>query len=90
MSAFGGIVLLNRKITKELALKISKHFFELIAAIDFDKDALEILKKKKKLILIKTDKVKLNSMEVRSTVFGEIYQNTYTKKINKNFLKLVA
>ena len=89
-SAFGGIVLLNRKITKELALKISKHFFELIAAIDFDKDALEILKKKKKLILIKTDKVKLNSMEVRSTVFGEIYQNTYTKKINKNFLKLVA
>ncbi len=89
-SAFGGIVLLNRKISKKLALKISKRFFELIAAIDFEEDALEILKKKKKLILIKIDKVKLNSMDVRSTVFGKIYQNTDTKKINKKFLKLVA
>ena len=89
-SAFGGIVLLNRKITKKLALKISKRFFELIAATDFEEDSLEILKKKKKLILIKTDKVRLNSMEVRSTVFGEIYQNIDTNKINRKFLKLVA
>ena len=89
-SAFGGIVLLNRKITKKLALKISKRFFELIAAADFEKDSLEILKKKKKLILIKTNKVKLNTMEVRSTVFGEIYQYTDTNKINRKFLKLVA
>ena len=29
-------------------------------------------------------------MDVRSTVFGEIYQNTDTNKINKKFLKLVA
>ena len=89
-SAFGGIVLVNRKITKKLALKISEHFFELIAAYNFEEDALKILKKKKKLILIKTDKIKLNSMEVRSTVFGKIYQNTYIKKINRKFLKLVA
>ena len=52
-SAFGGIILLNRKVTSRLAKKIYKNFFEMIAALDFDLDALKILEKKKNLILLK-------------------------------------
>ena len=52
-SAFGGIILLNRKVTSKLAKKIYKNFFEMIVALDFDQNALKILEKKKNLILLK-------------------------------------
>ena len=52
-SAFGGIVSCNFKITQSLALELNKIFLEVIVANGFDKDAIKILKKKKKF---KTDK----------------------------------
>ena len=47
ISAFGGIVSCNFKITKILALELSKLFLEVIVANNFDSSALKILKKKK-------------------------------------------
>jgi phosphoribosylaminoimidazolecarboxamide formyltransferase/IMP cyclohydrolase len=35
-SAFGGIILLNRKVTFKLAMKIYKNFYEMIVALDFN------------------------------------------------------
>ena len=52
ISAYGGIVSCNFKITKKLALELSKQFIEVIIAIKFDINALKILKKKKNLRLI--------------------------------------
>ena len=52
VSAFGGIVSCNFKITKLLALELSKLFLEVIIANKFDTNALKILKKKKNLRLI--------------------------------------
>tara|TARA_B100001093_G_scaffold175555_1_gene168292 strand:- start:1588 stop:3123 length:1536 start_codon:yes stop_codon:yes gene_type:complete len=52
VSAFGGIVSCNFKITKDLALELNKLFLEVIIANDFDTNALEILKRKKNLRLI--------------------------------------
>ena len=52
ISAFGGIVSCNFKITKLLALELSKLFLEVIIANNFDTSALKILKKKKNLRLI--------------------------------------
>ncbi len=48
VSAFGGIVLCNYNITKVIAEELSKIFLEVIIANSFDKDALKILKTKKK------------------------------------------
>ena len=45
-SAFGGIILLNRKVDSKLAKKIIKNFFEMVVAPDFEKNALENLKTK--------------------------------------------
>lgn len=52
-SIFGGIVAFNRKVDKKTAEEMVKIFLEVIAAPDYDKDALEILKTKKNLRVLK-------------------------------------
>ena len=52
ISAFGGIVSCNFKISIKLAIELNKLFLEVIIASGFDKDALKLLKKKKNLRLI--------------------------------------
>jgi len=52
ISAFGGVVSCNFKITKNLAIELNKLFLEVIIASGFDKDALKLLTKKKNLRLI--------------------------------------
>ena len=47
-SSFGGIVSCNFKIDKKLALELNKIFLEVIIANGFEKNALKILKSKKK------------------------------------------
>ncbi len=90
ISAFGGIVLLNKKVDERLAMQISKSFFEIIVATNFDKKALDVLKRKNKLILLKINKINFKKNEFKSTIFGTIHQTKDMKKINKSFLRLVA
>jgi phosphoribosylaminoimidazolecarboxamide formyltransferase/IMP cyclohydrolase len=52
ISAFGGIVSCNFKISKNLALELNKLFLEVIIGNGFEKDALKLLKKKKNVRLI--------------------------------------
>ncbi len=89
-SAFGGIVFLNRKVNLVLAKRISKNFFEMVAAPRFDKDALEALKKKKNLILLKIPKISRIQTENKSTIFGDLFQTTDITKINKKFITLMT
>lgn len=52
-SAYGGVISVNRPLTGEIAEVLSKYFVEIICAPGFDADALEILKQKKNLRLLK-------------------------------------
>lgn len=52
-SIFGGIVAINRTIDKETAEEMSKIFLEVIAAPGYDEEALEVLRAKKNLRVIK-------------------------------------
>jgi len=52
-SIFGGIVAVNYKVDKATAEKMIEIFLEIVAAPDFDEDALEILKKKPNLRVLK-------------------------------------
>ena len=52
VSAFGGIVSCNFKITRNLAIELKKIFLEVIIANGFDNSAIKILKDKKNLRLI--------------------------------------
>ena len=49
VSAFGGIIAVDQKLDLEAAQALSEFFLEIVAAPDFDADALALLKKKKNL-----------------------------------------
>ena len=53
ISIFGGIVSMNYKVDAATAEELNKTFLEIVMATDFDADALEILRKKKNLRIIK-------------------------------------
>lgn len=53
LSAFGGIIGLNHKVDEQTAEKIRRDFYEAVIAPDYDPAALEILKQKKNLRLLK-------------------------------------
>jgi phosphoribosylaminoimidazolecarboxamide formyltransferase/IMP cyclohydrolase len=53
VSIFGGIVAMNYKIDSTTAEELNKTFLEIVMASEFDDLALEILKKKKNLRIIK-------------------------------------
>ena len=89
-SAFGGIILLNRKVDKSIADNVTKKFFEMIVAPKFDRAAIEILKKKKNLIVLQLPYNKIQTNEYRSTLFGDLYQKKDLNTINQKFIKLVS
>ena len=57
VSIFGGIIGITSKIDKATAEILNKIFFEIIVAYDFDEEALEILKSKKNLRILKLAKI---------------------------------
>ena len=91
VSAFGGIVFCNFKITKLLALELNKLFLEVIIANNFDNNALKILKKKKNLRLIDASDYKVNDGLKHVSVNNEILiQSEDLKKFTKKDLKIVS
>ena len=77
LSAFGGIVSLNRAVDAELAELLAAHFFEIIAAPGFDPDALAILTAKKNLRLMRLpDALATPTVSTRRTLLGTLCQET--------------
>ena len=77
-SAFGGIVGLNRPLTRGVAEQMRELFLECIVAPAFDDDALELLGKKKnlRLIVLPSDRWDLDPVDVRSISGGLLVQST--------------
>ncbi len=91
VSAFGGIVSCNFKITKLLAVELSKLFLEVIIANNFDTNALKILKKKKNLRLINASNYSINNNLKYLSVGNEILiQSEDLKKFSKKDFKVVS
>lgn len=57
VSAFGGVIAANRKVTAAMAQGVSEVFTEVIAAPDYDEQALEILKQKPSIRILQVDPV---------------------------------
>ena len=60
VSIYGGIVICNRTITKEIALGMKPIFLEIVIAPDFTDEAMEIFATKKNLRVIQVDMTKNN------------------------------
>lgn len=88
MSAFGGIVALNRRVDASLAEKLDDHFFEIVAAPAYDEDALEVLTRKKNLrILVVPEDLSGPAHAVRATALGYLVQET-DPRIERDFAEM--
>ncbi|MDC3090359.1 bifunctional phosphoribosylaminoimidazolecarboxamide formyltransferase/IMP cyclohydrolase [Paracoccaceae bacterium] len=93
VSAFGGIVAINKKIDEKLAKKISSIFTEVIIAESFSPEAHKILSLKKniKIVEIKSfDGALLDEEEIRSVIGGYLVQETSISKANDEELEVVT
>ena len=66
ISAFGGILAFNRRVTKESAEFLTSKFVEVIAAPGFSPEAVEIFSDRKNLRLIKCPIVREEKLQLRS------------------------
>ena len=91
VSAFGGIVSCNFKVTKNLAIELNKLFLEVIVANSFEAGALKILKTKKNLRLMDASnykfKEKIKFMSLNEEIL--VQSEDINKFDNKNF-KIVS
>lgn len=90
VSAFGGIIISNRKVDAEAATEMSKIFFEVIIAPDFSDEALEILRQKKNRIILQRLKAEKSDTTMRSILGGVLVQAADTKTETAEDLRLVA
>ena len=91
VSAFGGIVSCNYKISQKLAQMLNKIFLEVIIANGFDKKALKILKSKKNVRLIDSSKITLNDLwKFNSLGNFTLIQSEDKKKISKKNFRIVS
>ena len=91
ISAFGGIVSCNFKISKNLAIELNKLFLEVIISNGFDKEALKLLKKKKNLRLV--DATNYSYKEILRLVSSNeefLIQTEDFNKFSKNDFKIVS
>jgi phosphoribosylaminoimidazolecarboxamide formyltransferase/IMP cyclohydrolase len=83
VSIFGGIVACNITVDLATAEKLSELFLEIIAAPDFDGDALEILKKKKNLRIIRAPRAPREKRECITVDGGILVQDADRKLLEK-------
>ena len=76
VSIFGGIVAVNGVVDKATAEKMHSIFLEIILAVDYDDEALEILTKKKNLRIYKLgDKNNNHEQQIKSVRGGILVQD---------------
>jgi phosphoribosylaminoimidazolecarboxamide formyltransferase / IMP cyclohydrolase len=54
MSAFGGVIALNRSVDRALAERLHEHFIEVLIAPSYDEDALAVLRKKEAIRILES------------------------------------
>jgi len=74
LSAFGGVVAINKKCTVDLAKKIDKIFFEIIVAPSFDIGSLKIFSKKKNLRVLSLKKYLSPEFSIKTIGGGSLGQ----------------
>ncbi|MFX0538235.1 bifunctional phosphoribosylaminoimidazolecarboxamide formyltransferase/IMP cyclohydrolase [Ornithinimicrobium sp. Y1847] len=78
VSAFGGIIATNAPVTREMAEQVAEIFTEVVVAPDFDKEALEVLKGRKNLRLLRVASPGRGGVETRGISGGMLMQSIDT------------
>ncbi|MEZ5690093.1 MAG: bifunctional phosphoribosylaminoimidazolecarboxamide formyltransferase/IMP cyclohydrolase [Rickettsiales bacterium] len=91
VSAYGGIIAVNRPLNEKFCAALGKLFLEVMIAPDADKKSLEILESRKKLKLLLSGEMKkpAGKMTVKTISGGFLYQEDDTI-VTSNELKTVT
>lgn len=94
VSIFGGIVAVNRTVTKYMAEKMSGIFLEVILAPAFEEEALEILTQKKNIRLLELDSISVpypsGTKSLKSVFGGLLIQEADTALLSQSDFKTVT
>ena len=92
LSAFGGIVTLNRTCDEEAARFLSDKFIEVLCAVDFTSEARSILAKKKNLRILATDVLPPPTSHMVGRFIGNdlLLQEKDGATVERNHLKIVT
>jgi phosphoribosylaminoimidazolecarboxamide formyltransferase/IMP cyclohydrolase len=90
VSAFGGIIVLNRTVDVETAKEIDKIFCEVLIAPDYSAEALQILQSKKNRIILKKIGSLPKNRTVRASLNGVLVQDKDLVVLKPSDLKAVC
>ncbi len=67
MSAFGGVIALNRRVDRPLAERLHEHFVEVLIAPGYDDDALDVLRQKEAIRILEATEQRREAAGERDT-----------------------
>ncbi|WP_035848303.1 bifunctional phosphoribosylaminoimidazolecarboxamide formyltransferase/IMP cyclohydrolase [Kitasatospora azatica] len=74
LSAFGGVIAVNRPVTVELAEQIAPIFTEVVVAPDYEEGAVEVLARKKNIRVLRAPEAPCERREARRISGGLLFQ----------------
>ncbi|MFF0382736.1 bifunctional phosphoribosylaminoimidazolecarboxamide formyltransferase/IMP cyclohydrolase [Streptomyces sp. NPDC004286] len=74
LSAFGGVIAVNRPVSKEMAEQVAEIFTEVIVAPDYEEGALEALARKKNIRVLKAPQGPAATVEIKPVDGGVLVQ----------------
>jgi len=90
LSAFGGVLIANTTINKEVAEEMNSLFFEVLIAPDYDEEALGILKSKKNRVLLKYKDALSNTRQFKTLLNGVIEQEVDNHTDNHEDIQFIT
>jgi phosphoribosylaminoimidazolecarboxamide formyltransferase/IMP cyclohydrolase len=76
LSAFGGVIAVNRPVTVALAEQVAEIFTEVIAAPGYEDGAVEVLARKKNIRVLRVDGTPAQPLDLKQISGGAVVQHT--------------
>jgi phosphoribosylaminoimidazolecarboxamide formyltransferase/IMP cyclohydrolase len=93
LSAFGGIIVLNRAVDRELAEKLNEQFIEVLFAPAYEAAALEVLTQKKNIRILEDNERRVplvGERDVRQVLGGLLVQDGDSEMVDRANLEVVT
>ncbi len=93
MSAYGGVIALNRKVDKATAELLHQQFVEVLIAPGYDDDALEVLTQKQNIRILEDQERRLPALgepEIRQVTGGLLIQDRDSSRDERDDMEVVT
>jgi phosphoribosylaminoimidazolecarboxamide formyltransferase/IMP cyclohydrolase len=93
LSAYGGIIALNRRVDRATAEKLHQQFIEVLIAPGYDDDALEVLTQKQNIRILEDQERRLPALgepEIRQVTGGLLVQDRDNSRDERDDMEVVT